>query len=305
MQPTLLISANWPGMIYLNGRFAGECSAEEKLIAPVSPAGIGLSGISAADRQRRGAESKDPLCRGKAVGRARDVWALAWPGGAVELELFGEEEPAQEEILERIAFPEGTLLMGARDGEQTAVLKISMGSPGEIAGKQFAAGFRKAAYGSDRSFGSRRPCAHRALGGGRGGICAISSENAWMQGAPHWPLTPENTALCALEAEMLGLCGEAENYLGAELRNRGLLEEICRDAIGCGPMLCAHPTDEARWRCFSGGGEVSRGQAGVVLRRTGGGQTGALADCADRFGWEITAAKKDAWLGKEIRTDGR
>ena len=37
MQPTIICSAAVPGMIYLNGRFAGEASDGRPLIAPVSP----------------------------------------------------------------------------------------------------------------------------------------------------------------------------------------------------------------------------------------------------------------------------
>lgn len=242
MQPTLLISANWPGMIYLNGRFAGECSAEEKLVAPVSPQGSVYLEYRPLTAKGEALNRKIRFAEGKPSDVPEDVWALAWPGGAVELELFGGEEPAREEILERIAFPEGTLLMGREDGEQTAIFEDINGvSRGKLRASNLRldSGRRLTAVIDLADLAGHARIEHWAVDAE--GFARISSENAWMQGAPHWPLTPENTALCALEAEMLGLCGEAENYLAPELRNRGLLEEICRDAIGCGPMLCAHP----------------------------------------------------------------
>ena len=39
MQPTIVCTAPVAGMIYINGRFAGEASRERPLFAPVSPCG--------------------------------------------------------------------------------------------------------------------------------------------------------------------------------------------------------------------------------------------------------------------------
>ena len=39
MQPTIIFTAPVPGMIYLNGHFAGEASGDHPLFAPVSPFG--------------------------------------------------------------------------------------------------------------------------------------------------------------------------------------------------------------------------------------------------------------------------
>ena len=42
-----------------------------------------------------------------------------------------------------------------------------------------------------------------------------AADMLWTDGTPAWPQTPEDCALAALEAELLGLTGEANGYLAA------------------------------------------------------------------------------------------
>ena len=91
MQPTIICTAEAPGMIYINGRFAGEASRQRPLFAPVSPVGAvyleyrPLSGGDGALARKVVLSGGAPLA--DSLSHADGLCCVAWPGGALEVEF--------------------------------------------------------------------------------------------------------------------------------------------------------------------------------------------------------------------------
>ena len=70
-----------------------------------------------------------------------------------------------------------------------------------------------------------------------------ASEPMWEHGAPVRPITPEATALAAIEAAQLGLSHEAEGYFAPACPHAEALARAA-EFDGCTPLRCALPSGE-------------------------------------------------------------
>ncbi len=204
--------------------------------------------------------------------------AALWPGGTIELELLPESVPdptprflAQEGDTRLFYFdkpalrcespasvsvhplPEGALkpsvtlidqgilLIGERmTGDQYAVVLSPDGSQALL-----SVTGRSVSPLNGSTIRLLRPCGdsvgHAALetwAYAPSGWQLTASEPMWEQGAPHWPMTPEATALAAAEAAQMGLTAEAAACFAPTCRHEELLAPI-REYDGCTPLR--HP----------------------------------------------------------------
>ena len=91
MQPTIIVHVPAAGMICLNGRFAGESTPQRPLFAPVCPSGPLYIEYRPLEGDRDTLARRLVLSGGRpmaeAIGNAEGLYCVAWPGGALELEL--------------------------------------------------------------------------------------------------------------------------------------------------------------------------------------------------------------------------
>lgn len=259
MQPTLALSASHPGILYLNGRFAGEISPEMPLIRPIAARGAvyldyrPLSGAYRSMTRKLVFSGGTPLP--DSVEEAENLNIILWPGGVTEIEfapesahtaprhfrlaghdfvLDGETSslecdghricilPEGSEIPELHLLPSGAVLTGGCTGGKYL---LSMDTA-----FQKQTGFLHAVQlnmeGDGRIHAISSPSdlvGHAVLENWRltpEGLMLLSSEPAWLNGAPRWPQTPEETVKAAVEAALAGLDSEAELYLSPALRSR-------------------------------------------------------------------------------------
>jgi len=94
MQPTLVLSASHPGLLYLNGLFAGEISAEAPLIRPVGSRGAVYLDYRPLTNTRQAVVRKLVFSGGapmaESVEEAENLNIILWPGAVVEVELSPE-----------------------------------------------------------------------------------------------------------------------------------------------------------------------------------------------------------------------
>jgi len=279
MQPTIICTAPVPGMVCLNGRFAGEASAERPLFAPVSPSGPlyieyrPLEGEGVGLARRLVLSGGAPLAG--ALEDAAGLWCVAWPGGALEVELGLSARAAEHFTLEgrpcallrgdktslalgglELHLPRGAGLPRLERGDGVALLR------GEVAGGgQYLAalspdlsaplglltarviepmdgGLFSAFVDLGDSVGHGR--LEQWLADGRG-LSRVSSQSAWSRGGPRWPQTGEATAIAAVEAMLAGLPDEAEGYLSPALATRRPLAAVGQACDLCVPMKYALP----------------------------------------------------------------
>lgn len=215
MQPVLLITSTVPGMLWVNGRMAGELDEGHSVAQPVSPQGpVYLQHFPARPGYlpltRRFTLSGGRVLPASLAG-AQGLWAVAWPGGALEIELTPEMlSPAAQAPFSPLNLP------GAAQQEDGTVRVLEP---------------------LEDTVGHVRLNSYRLEGGA---WKAVHSEILWSQGGPRWPATPEQTALALAEACLLGLADEARGYLlpGAPLP--GL-----EGASACVPMRYPAPGGRA------------------------------------------------------------
>lgn len=279
MQPTLSITAPAPGMIYLNGRFAGEASEQTPLLVPVHPFGAvyleyhplepGQAHLARKIVMSGGMPMKDSL--------PEDFFVLHWPCGLSEIELSPEEiipETVETFSLDGISCrilrsKQGRLEIGSlscpfpRTGTQPALQRF-----GSIAALTGAAdekryiltlsadlsrqtGFLMADRlefeegNTLRAMLFQNDIAGHALQERwqltEAGPRLLETKPAWEDGAPRLPATAEETVLACMEAALLNLFDEAEEFLSPALRDTGILQQITADCSGCLPMK--YPSD--------------------------------------------------------------
>ncbi len=279
MQPTLICTARVPGMICLNGRFAGEASQARPLIAPVSPGGAvyleyrPLSGEGRALARRMVLSGGAPLAQ--SLEDATGVSCVAWPGGALEVEFAPVETSAEPVLLDGAA---GSM----RRGEDTALLLNGLTIPmpdgalaprvlrqggatlllGDVAGGgQYLAALSadmtallgafaaEAIEPADGGLFSAVVDLGDRVGHGRleqwlvdaSGLSRVSSESAWSHGAPRWPDTAEGAMIAAVEAMLAGLPGECAGYLTPALAAETPLRDVAEVCDLCVPMRYGVP----------------------------------------------------------------
>lgn len=278
MQPTIVCTAALPGMIYINGRFAGEASAERPLFAPVSPWGPayleyrpleGGGGIARRCVFSGGAPMPESL------EGADGLTCVAWPGGVLEAEFTPTDTTVEHFALEgtpcailrggRTVLTVNGLELTLPEGAKTPRLLRQAGAAA-LLGDVEGGGQYLAALTEDLSAVTGMILAERivpanggmisaivslgdSVGHGRleqwlldqNGLSRISSESVWSFGAPRWPITAEATMIAAVEAALTGLDAEASGYLAPSLaaaRPLAAVGEVCQL---CAPMKYGVP----------------------------------------------------------------
>ena len=278
MQPTLVLSAPHPGILYINGRFAGEISRDFPLIRPVSSRGAvyldyrPLSENCACMARKLVFSNGEPLQQ--SVEEAGNLSVVCWCGGTTEIELTPAEKSAPAQRFSHAGY-EFTLENGHlhRSGRRLCALPEGAGIPDfrEINGCRLLTGSCKSGRyllmlgneaehplgflqaqqleiepdGRIRALVSREDLAgHATLETWRitpEGLELAGSEHVWAQGSPRWPRTPAETARAAVEAMLAGLHGEAEGYLSPALRSHIRPGEILENCDLCVEMKYAPP----------------------------------------------------------------
>lgn len=240
MQPVLFIGCEIEGLVYINGRLAGETGPQAPLSVPVSPGGCAYleyrplyPGYLALSRR---------LTLGEDMEAGEGLYVLKWPSGVIEVEITPEKQVTadtrQELALpdyalepEEIRRGEGILCVGnCRDGG-----RYLAGFDGEGRCTLEARGDESyfTQTGDMRLFrrendvvGHARLMTYQEV---EGQLALVESENMWAPGGPVWPDSPEKTALAAVEAAMLGLWDEAAGYFLTEkwAACRRVLERCC------------------------------------------------------------------------------
>jgi len=278
MQPILALSASHPGILYLNGSFAGELSADIPLMRPIGGQGAvyldyrPLSNACRSMARRLVFSGGEPLA--ESVEANDNLNVIIWPGGTVEIELSPEAHAAESQsfefaghrftleahkllcdghLLGRLpegaqlpecrALPEGTALLGRCSGG-TYLLTCDpacMHQSGFLQAQQLELendGRIRAVVAPGDLVGHARLESWRLT---PEGLLLLSSEPVWANAAPRWPKTPEETVCAALEAAMAGLDDEAERYLSPALRTKLTPAEMRSMGDLCIRMKYTHP----------------------------------------------------------------
>ena len=279
MQPTIICTAPVPGMIFLNGRFAGEAAGERPLFAPVAPSGAlyleyrPLSGGGGGMARRMVFAGGAPLA--ESLEEAEGLACISWPGGALEVEFTAPKASVERFLLdglpcslrrgeaatltlngvdvdlprgaalpELLRLPGAAALMGAIEGGGQYLAALTPDLSAQT-GLLIADGIEP----SDGGLFNAVVSLGDTVGHGRleqwltdgSGLTLVSSENTWAQGAPHWPDTAEATMIAAVEAALAGLPAEAEGYLSPALAAGKPLSAIGEACQLCVPMRYGPP----------------------------------------------------------------
>lgn len=256
MQPTIIFTAPIPGIIYLNGRFAGEASADHPLFAPVSPFGAVYMEYHPLMAGHGSLSWKCVFSGGSllpdSIAEAEGISAVAWPGGILELEItplsFSTEHFLLADmpcILSRggetqlfisgnhFVLPDNALLPGLQYIHNCPVLSGDIRGGGQYILTMDRDYSRQTGFlAADRIDFEGQDMLHTTIscgdlvGHGRlerwiiepDGLRRISSEPIWIDGNPHWPQTAEEALRAAVEAALLGLHDESEAYFSPQLR---------------------------------------------------------------------------------------
>ena len=278
MQPTLILRAPQPGLIYINGRFAGETGPDDPLFRPISPRGAVYLEYRPRTSAHPSMARKLVLSGGEpmlgSVEDAEGVDIVLWPGGEIEMELTPPSRPGEPRRFQAagrgFSLESGHLLC---EGRALAALPPGAGLPefrslpggaaftGKCEGGQYLlttdpefrvqTGFLRAHRIEIGTDGLIRAVTEQSDLVGHGtleiwrhapeGLTLLSSESAWTDGSPRWPKTAAETARAAVEAALAGLDGEAEGYLSESLRERAPLRGIRERCDLCVEMRYAPP----------------------------------------------------------------
>ena len=252
MQSVLILTSAVPGLAALSGRAVGEVDESHTLTLPVSPYGtVWLEHRPFSPRflptAHRLTFSAGMLMPESLPGDA-PLAAVCWPGGQCEVEFL---PPPAPDASPRIARTEGgltlarwgnTLFVDAGDGQPRA-LTLPRDAEAELpaptgGGHPCLAGKRTGGGEYLLPLPEGAPILAQTVRPTEGGVEAFVPEGdfaghgrletwqwagdalhlartelLWADGAPRWPRTPEETALCALQAARLGLAQEAQGYL--------------------------------------------------------------------------------------------
>ena len=274
MQPTIIFSSRAAGMLRLNGRFVGEIAAHRPLCLPVAPTGTLymefeplLPGYLPLAR-RCALSGGAPVAA--SLADAGGVYCLTWPGGVIEMELvpagsaprlsvlgdapcalwpgdgarltLGDIDvrlPEDADIPELLrAGPAPVLLGSTRSGGQYLAVLAPDGS-----GQTGLIEARRIPPGEDGLFDvlfdPEDTVGHALLEQWRAdatGLTRLSRQTVWVEGAPRWPATAEQTAIAAVEAALLRLHAEAEGYLSPALAETLRPEALVESFSLCVPM---------------------------------------------------------------------
>lgn len=284
MQPTLAVTAPVPGILHINGRFLGELSADAPLLFPICAFGPLYLEYHPLESGHMSMARKLVFSGGRPLTESLEtdgLFAVLWPGNITEIELSPPEDGV--ETIETLSFGDltGRLVHGPHSRLELGPLHCAVPDDlhppelrrlngcialhGRTSDGQY---LLTAAEDLTRQTGFLRagsiefdsPNTVRALTG-RGDVAGhgtlerwrldefgpvfLSSEPVWMEGTPRLPSTPEQTALAAAEAALLGLFDEASEHLSPSLRSGSALDAIAELGSLCLPMKYAPPDGQS------------------------------------------------------------
>ena len=286
MQPTIICLVPAAGMIYLNGRFAGEAAPERPLFAPVCPSGAlyveyrPLEGDWDGLARRLVLSGGAPLAQ--SLAEAEGLRCVAWPGGALELAFAPGRRTVERFLLDGlpcaitrgpatalelngvpVSLPEGAgvptllrldgaaALLGETEGGGRYLAALAADLSAQT-GLVTADAIEPADGGLFSAFAALGDTVGHArleqwLVDGDGPRC-VSCESAWAEGGPRWPDTAEGAMIAAVEAALADLPGEAEGYLSPALAEKRPLARVAEACDLCVPMK--YPAPDPR-RCVA------------------------------------------------------
>lgn len=281
MQPTLVICASQPGILYLNGLFSGEISPDEPLIRPVSPRGAVYMDFRPLESGYFPVTRKIVFSGGKpmaeSVEKAEDMGVILWPGGICEIEIT--PPPFEDTAPRRFSYGGHDFVISG-DVPKLYCGQHLLGTLPEGASTPEVFKLEGGYAFMGRSNGAKYLlCSDAALKNGTGFIAAdeisieddetitavllekdiaghastekwrltpsgpelISSEPGWQNGRAKAPETAEETAVAAVQAALMGKADEAAGYLSEEMKNKNVLDALFGKYDLCTTMKYAHP----------------------------------------------------------------
>ncbi len=281
MMPTLLLSADHPGILYINGRFAGELSGDLPLIRPSAAHGALILDYRPMDDEYRPMVRRLVFSGGvpltESVETASGINCVIWPGGVIEIEFSPSEYLPGRQAFTRGGFSfilengqepklqcEGRQLCTLPEGARMPELRSLQDGPvllGECTGgmylvtgdfrQQSMTGFLCAKEIELQENGRIRTLVAPGDSAGHAareewqlspaGLQLLSCTASWEHGGPRRPRTPEETAIAAVEAALAGLEDEAEEYMLPRLRESNPLKDIAARCDLCVKLKYAPP----------------------------------------------------------------
>lgn len=282
MQPTLAVCAAQAGILYLNGQFSGEISADEPLIRPIAPRGSVYLDFRPLTNACLPIARKLVFSGGKPMSESaqscEDIGIILWPCGVTEIELAPPPFPqaqARNFSFDGHMFSvcgvkpklySGDRLLG--DLPEGASLPRAIKTPnayafvGDANGAMYlltvdtdlknATGFLYAdKIEFDVSGDVRATLFERDFSGHArieswqltaDGPTLLSTEAAWADGSARLPKNAEETALAVVQAALLGKKAEVRAYMTEELFASEKLDALYAQYELCTEMKYA-PTD--------------------------------------------------------------
>jgi hypothetical protein len=279
MQTVAAITAPVRGIVYINGRFAGECGPDSPLLMPVSPQCTLYGELRPLDPRYLPCACALKISGGQLAAESVEdgVYSVIWPGGVIEIEFAPRTAFRPESEFSSLDGAPVAILRGEASLLRVAGNSIALPAGASLPDRRISAGCEiflgdsgEGRYMACFATGSFQPLdvilaerieidenAHvRTLADLKDvvghmriesweitpdGPRLASSEFAWAQGAPQWPRDAADAARAACEAAILGLNAEAEAYITAQLRGTGVLSRICSGAEACVPLNYAPP----------------------------------------------------------------
>lgn len=276
MQPMLAVCASQTGILYINGQFSGEISANEPLIRPIAPRGAIYLDLRPMNNAYLPIVRKLVFSAGKPLPEIPDdVGIILWPGNITEIELA---PPSVSDMQTRcFSFDGHSFSISGIDGKlclgekvlgalpQGAALPNGVKTPGGYAftgdanGAMYllsvdpklntATGFLSADKIEISDSGRIRAVLHEHDFAGHmrieswqltaEGLEFLSSKAAWDNGSPRHTETAQETALSVVQAMLLGR--DAEEYMTENLRQSFDSESLRSRFELCTEMKYAHP----------------------------------------------------------------
>ena len=281
MQSTLIICASRPGILYLNGCFAGELAPDEPIIRPVAPRGAVYLDYRPLENGWAAVARKIVFSGGRpmaaSVESAENIGLILWPGNISEIEISppatGKAPERSFSFENRSFFIRGDIPKLYCGNHLLGTLPEGAGIPRAIrtdGGCAFLgeAGNEMYLLTTDGGIknGTGFLSASEIKADGEGNITAIlkeddfaghmtvekwhlapeglelvSSEPAWQGGQANIPETAQQTALAAVQALLLGKTAEAEAFFTEEIKESDPVSGLFGKYELCTEMKYAHP----------------------------------------------------------------